>query len=423
MQAASSILQSTPPDFRTIHDRYRAPIRARLERLGVADGALDDATQDVFAVMYRGLDRIDHLGAVGAWLHGIARRVAFRHRRASWRHSRKLRELPRDDRGTHDSRRWDALIMLDGGLRQLDPALRTTYELVELEGLSAAEAALRLGVPRTTIHGRLAAARRELGGLLEELGVARSRRTRAWLVPWFGLPALGSPASIVGVGALVMATLLLAPTPELGRDGPSTPPSPIVEVPPSTIARALWVLEPSAALMSVPPTTASPASRPELAPEPAPEPEPPVVPPRRQSRRDYRVTPGEAEASEASPRPSAPSSISPPASPPSAELPAFDSLSAEVELLRRAKRALADGRPAQALTWLDEHAAAFERGALNHAREAARVTALCALGRAPEAQRRAQQLRAQPGGAALVPHGDPCRIDRVETVNPSQPGD
>jgi hypothetical protein len=53
----------------------------------------------------------------------------------------------------------------------------------------------------------------------------------------------------------------------------------------------------------------------------------------------------------------------------------------ELQLVRSAQRAIDRGSPALALTLIDQHAAEFPRGRLNHECEAIRVVALCAAGR------------------------------------------
>lgn len=64
-----------------------------------------------------------------------------------------------------------------------------------------------------------------------------------------------------------------------------------------------------------------------------------------------------------------------------------DRLAEEVEILARAEAQLHAGRHAAALTVLDEHRRKFPKGALAQERVAARVQALCALGRVDEADR------------------------------------
>lgn len=67
-------------------------------------------------------------------------------------------------------------------------------------------------------------------------------------------------------------------------------------------------------------------------------------------------------------------------------------LLAETELLAAAQRALNGGSPARALELLDRHRTRFHRGALAPERDAARVLALCALGREAQAERERQRF-------------------------------
>jgi len=69
-----------------------------------------------------------------------------------------------------------------------------------------------------------------------------------------------------------------------------------------------------------------------------------------------------------------------------------DNLSEEVALLSRAETELHAGRPAKALTALAEHQRRFPRGTLAEERTAARIQALCALGRTEEANTQLRQL-------------------------------
>jgi len=69
-----------------------------------------------------------------------------------------------------------------------------------------------------------------------------------------------------------------------------------------------------------------------------------------------------------------------------------DGLADEVALLSRAETELRAGRPAKALLALAEHQRKFPRGALAEERTAARIQALCALGRNDEANAQLRQL-------------------------------
>jgi len=80
-------------------------------------------------------------------------------------------------------------------------------------------------------------------------------------------------------------------------------------------------------------------------------------------------------------------------------------LAEEARLLKQAQRALRDGKPAVALTALVEHERRFPRGQLALERSAARVQALCGLGRTQQAEREGKaflQLHPGSGLAAQV---------------------
>jgi soluble cytochrome b562 len=69
-----------------------------------------------------------------------------------------------------------------------------------------------------------------------------------------------------------------------------------------------------------------------------------------------------------------------------------DRLHAETEALRTAQRALRDKLPEQALRMLDEQDASFRDGLLFQERAAARILALCQLGRVDDARARATRF-------------------------------
>jgi hypothetical protein len=92
---------------------------------------------------------------------------------------------------------------------------------------------------------------------------------------------------------------------------------------------------------------------------------------------------------------------------PSRRVPAMTGdVAAEVRLLSDAQAAVRGGDAARALALLDEHAQRYPKGALGEERDAARVAALCALGRNAEARTLADRfLRTVPDS----PHAGPMR--------------
>ena len=118
----------------------------------------------------------------------------------------------------------------------------------------------------------------------------------------------------------------------------------------------------------------------------------------------------ETTAAPAEPLPAAPEPLPEPATSstipsqktPSAA-PAPSALGQEVQLLKDAQRELSTGNAARALALLDAHRAQFPRGELRGERMAARVFALCALGRVEEARRDAELFLAFAPDSPLVP--------------------
>jgi RNA polymerase sigma-70 factor (ECF subfamily) len=146
-----------------------------LRRLGVAEGSIEDAAQQVFIVASGKADRID-VGKERAFLLGTAVRVAANHRRtAVVRYERAADDL---DSGEGDGPSADELLdekrlraMLDDLLAGLPDDLRTVFVLYELEELGVSEIAHTLGIPRGTAASRLRRAR--------EAFEAAARRLRA----------------------------------------------------------------------------------------------------------------------------------------------------------------------------------------------------------------------------------------------------
>lgn len=96
-----------------------------------------------------------------------------------------------------------------------------------------------------------------------------------------------------------------------------------------------------------------------------------------------------------------PAAVEPVAPAPAGALPTPEQpasrLSEETQLMAAMQRALSGAAPSRALALIDQHRRRFPRGALAQEREAARVLALCALGRHAEAHTARQRfLRAWP---------------------------
>ena len=139
-----------------------------LARQGVPDSALEDATQEVFIVAHRrwGVWEPDPLRP---WLYGVARRVAATHHRSQGRELRKRAALPSPapapsiDERLEDRARLDVLA---AAIAALEPEQREVFSLVDLDELSAPEAARALGCKLNTVYSRLRRARAKVARAL-----------------------------------------------------------------------------------------------------------------------------------------------------------------------------------------------------------------------------------------------------------------
>ena len=144
-----------------------------LRRLGVAQGSIDDATQEVFLVASRRLGDIE-LGRERSFLFATALRIASDARRRASR-----RELVSEDALSHvgdPSPRPDELAdrqrqreVLDRVLAAMDLDLRAVFVLYELEEMTMAEISTTLGLPAGTVASRLRRARDEFRATVERV--------------------------------------------------------------------------------------------------------------------------------------------------------------------------------------------------------------------------------------------------------------
>lgn len=155
--------QTAGERLRALVVEHHAFVWRSLRRLGIADGDVDDASQQVFLVAHRRLAQIAP-ASERAFLFQTAVRVASDWRRAQKRRGElagiDLRDLP-DARANPeeemDERRARAL--LDRVLAAMPMDLRVVFVLFELEEMTMIEIATLAELPPGTVASRLRRAR------------------------------------------------------------------------------------------------------------------------------------------------------------------------------------------------------------------------------------------------------------------------
>ncbi len=156
-------------------DAYRKHFRstwALVGRLGVPASHVEDVVQEIFLVLHRRRADFRNESSVQTWLHGIALRVARRHRERLRRG--EMDPLPPEARSTSPSVESTVdgraqLARLDALLDQLPSDQREVFVLAEVAGLRAPEIATVMGAKLNTVYSRLRLARGRMKESLEAM--------------------------------------------------------------------------------------------------------------------------------------------------------------------------------------------------------------------------------------------------------------
>jgi RNA polymerase sigma-70 factor (ECF subfamily) len=150
--------QSTQYTPRLVAELGARFVPQTLRYLGVPEGTLLDAAQDVFLIALRRLDEFEGRSTLTTWLYGISVRVAHNYRRRN-QSSRELlvEELPElgaaaQQESSVEQGEWRRT--LSALLDQLDEGQRAAFVLFEIQQLSMKEVADALGCPLQTAYSR-----------------------------------------------------------------------------------------------------------------------------------------------------------------------------------------------------------------------------------------------------------------------------
>ncbi len=167
------------PSFAEIFREHGAFVFRLLRRLGVPDADLDDATQDVFVSVHRGLGSYEERNQMRSWLYRISVREASRYLRARPRVSAVDVDRiagpsawsPEDAAQANEARAdFDRLLAV------LDEDRRTVFVLYEVEELPMEEVARYIGCPLATAYSRLRSARKLVLAAAKRLEAQRRSR-------------------------------------------------------------------------------------------------------------------------------------------------------------------------------------------------------------------------------------------------------
>jgi RNA polymerase sigma-70 factor (ECF subfamily) len=154
-----------------IFRQYQPKVRALLARALGPGADLDDAVQEAFIDIFRGLPRFEGRSGLATWIYRIALRRGWKC--AARRKDRQEREIGSEavvdlaaSPAGGDLQTREMARRLAAALAELSFEHRSIIALSGLEGLSPTEVAATLGIPIGTVHSRLSRAREKLKELL-----------------------------------------------------------------------------------------------------------------------------------------------------------------------------------------------------------------------------------------------------------------
>ncbi|QEL20822.1 RNA polymerase sigma factor [Limnoglobus roseus] len=167
---ARFLMDRSPAAFEALVWRHGPMVRAVCRSVLRNTADADDAFQATFLVLAHKAVSIRRPSAVGGWLYGVAVRVARKAKKSAGRFpvtqdltERASCSVPEP----HD----DVWPVIDEEIQRLPERYRAAVHLCYVAGLTTAEAAARLGIPKGTVLSRLAWGRGRLQARLTRRGI------------------------------------------------------------------------------------------------------------------------------------------------------------------------------------------------------------------------------------------------------------
>lgn len=167
--------------FEALYRHFAGRVLRLADQLLRDRAAADDAAQETFLRVYRGVHRFRGDSGLGTWIHRIATNVCLselsRRGRQPARAEQEPPEAPADATpGSPEEARTSALDLAPL-LAELEPVKRATFYLHHVEGFTAAEVAQILGHSRDAVLKRLQRTRLELLQAVAGAGAARQPKS------------------------------------------------------------------------------------------------------------------------------------------------------------------------------------------------------------------------------------------------------
>lgn len=162
----------TALDFDDLYRQHFEFACRSLRLLGVEPNALEDAAQDVFAIVSRRLPQFEQHASVKTWIFAIVQRVAANYRRSRRRKPEAQAALSESTPSSHPGpdALWEAeraAQLIQAFAAQLDDSRRALLVLGLLERVPARELAASLGIPLFTVYSRVRSVREALEAFLQ----------------------------------------------------------------------------------------------------------------------------------------------------------------------------------------------------------------------------------------------------------------
>lgn len=168
------------PAFSAMYRAEVAWVATTLRRLGVPAGDLQDAAQKVFTEVWKQRASYQRERPIRPWLFAFAYRVVGDHQRGAWRRRAVFEEVDvASEAGAGAEERLDAArnrqLVLDA-LGALELERRAAFVMMDIDGVSAPDAAAALGIPLGTAYSRLRLARVDFSAAVKRLRLKRGER-------------------------------------------------------------------------------------------------------------------------------------------------------------------------------------------------------------------------------------------------------